>query len=100
MPHVTIEVDQNDKLTQLFASFWDYKGLNGLDFFWYGHNLLISDVITQIVKFVGVKSLFAGVELEPSLLEAGEHLFENSDMFCPRAFCNMQKFINVNMYCV
>ena len=74
--------------------------MNGLDFIWYGHNSVTSDVITQIVKFVGAKSIFAGVDLEPSLLEAGEHLFGYSKMFCPRAFCNMQKFINLDTDCV
>ena len=57
-------------------------------------------MITQIVKFVGAKAGFAGVDLELSLLEAGEHLFKDSNMCCPRAFCNMQKVINLNMHCV
>ena len=56
LPHVMIEVDHTDKLMQLFASFWDCKGSNGLDFLWYGHNPVTSDVITQIVKFVGAKA--------------------------------------------
>ena len=33
-------------------------------------------------------------------MEAGEHLFEDNKMFCPITFCNMQKFIDVNPYCV
>ena len=36
MPHVAVEVDHADKLTQLFASFWNCEGLNCLDFLWYG----------------------------------------------------------------
>ena len=80
--------------------FGNFEGLNGLDFLWYGHNSVTSDAITQIVKFVGAKAWFAGIEFEPSLLEAGEHLFEDSNMFCPRDFCNMQIFIDVNTYCV
>ena len=99
LPHVIVEVDHTNKLTQLFASFWNCEDLNGLDFLWYGHYYGTSDVITQIVKFVGAKALFSGVELEPSLLEAGEHLFEESNMFCPRAFCNMKKVVNVNTHC-
>ena len=54
--HVTIEVEHTNKLTQLFVSFWDSEGLNGLAFLWYGHNHVTSDVITQIVKFVGAKA--------------------------------------------
>ena len=46
LPHVTVEVDHADKLTQLFASFWNCEGLIGLDFLRYGHNPLTSDVIT------------------------------------------------------
>ena len=68
LPHVTVEVDHADKLTQLFASFWNYERLNGLGFLWYGNNSVTSDVITQIVKFVGAKALFAGVDLDTSLL--------------------------------
>ena len=60
----------------------------------------MSDVITKIIKILGAKSWFAGVDLEPSLLEAGEHLFKDSKIFCTRAFCNMQKFINVNTHYV
>ena len=56
LPRVTVEVDHTDKLTQLFASFWNCEGLNGLDFLWYGHNSVKSDMITQIVKFVGTKA--------------------------------------------
>ena len=100
MSHVTVEVDHDDKLTQLSASFWNCEGLNCLDFLWYGHNSVTSDVITQIVKFVGNKAIFAGVDLEPSLLEAGENLLEDKKIFCPRAFCNMQKVIDVNTHCV
>ena len=100
MPHVTLGVDHSDKLTQLFASFWNCEGLNCLDFLWYGHNSVASDVITQIFKFVGAKAIFSGVDLETSLLDAGEHLFKDRNMFCPRAFCNMQKFISVNTHCV
>ena len=44
--HVTVEVNNSDKLTQLFASFWNCEGLNCLDFLRYGHNPLTSDVIT------------------------------------------------------
>ena len=33
-------------------------------------------------------------------MEASGHLFEDSKMFCPITFCNMQKVIDVNMYCV
>ena len=99
-PHVTIEIDHTDELTQLFASLWGCEGLNGLDFLRYGHNPFTSDVITQILKFVGVEAFFSGVDLEPSLLEAVEHLFENNKMFCPRAFCNMQNGIDINTYCV
>ena len=99
-PHVTVEVDHADKLTQLFASFCNCEGLNCLDFFWYRHNSITSDVITQIVKFVGAKARFAGVDLEPSLLEAGEHIFGDRKIFCPRAFCNMQKVIDVNTHYV
>ena len=54
--YVTVEVDHTDKLTQLFASFWNCEVLNGLDFLWYCHNPVTSDVITQIVKFVGAKA--------------------------------------------
>ena len=36
--------------------FWDCEGLNGLYFLWYGHKPVTSDVITQIVKFVGAKA--------------------------------------------
>ena len=43
------------------------------------------------------KARFSGVDIEPSLLEVGEHLFEDSNMLCPRAFCNMKKAIDVNM---
>ena len=100
MPHVTVEVDHDDKLTQLFASFWNCKGLNCLYFLWYGHNSVTSDVLTQIVKFVGAKARFAGVDLEPRLLEVGEHLFEDSNMFYPRDFCNMQKVIDVKTHFV
>ena len=100
MPHVTVEVDHPDKLTQLFASLWNYEGLNCLGFLWYGHNSVTSDVITQIVKFVGAKARFAGVDLDPSLLEAGGHLFEDRNMFCPRDLCNIQKVIDVNTHCV
>ena len=60
----------------------------------------MSDAITQIVKFVGAKTLFSGVDLEPSLLEAGEHLFEDIKMFYPGAFFNTQKVIDVNTHCV
>ena len=60
----------------------------------------MSDIITQIVKILGAKAWFAGVELEPSLLEAGEHLFEDRKIFCPRAFCNIQKVIDVNTHCL
>ena len=49
---------------------------------------------------MGAKARFAGVDLEPSLMEAGEHLFEDRNMLCPRYFCNMQKVINVNTHCV
>ena len=77
MPHVTVEVDHANKLTQLFEGFWKCEGLNGLDFIWYGHNSVTSDVITQMVKFVGAKARFAGVDLEPILLEAGEHIFKD-----------------------
>ena len=82
-----IEVGHTDKLTQFFENVWNCEGLNDLNFFWYGHNPVTSDVITQIVKFV---------DLEPSLLEADEHLFEESKIFCPRDFCNMQKVIDVS----
>ena len=44
--------------------------------------------------------MIAGVDLEPSLLEAGEHLFEDSNMLCPRDFCNTKKVINVNTHYV
>ena len=67
---------------------------------WYGHNPVMSDVITQIVKFVGAKALFSGFDLDPSLLEKVEHLFEDSKMFCPRAFCNIQKVVDLNTHCV
>ena len=50
-----IEFKHTDELAQLFAIFWDYEGLNGLDFLWYGHNTVTSDVITQVLKFVGAK---------------------------------------------
>ena len=50
-----IKVEDSDKLTLLFASFWNYEGLNSLNFLWYGHNPVTSDVITQVVKFVGSK---------------------------------------------
>ena len=43
---------------------------------------------------------FAGVDFEPRLLEEGEHLFEDRNMFCPRDFFNMQKVIDVNTHCV
>ena len=86
MPHVTVEVDHNNKLTQLFVSFWNFEGLNGLDFLWYGHNPVTSDVITQIVKFVGAKELFADIDLEPSVLEEDENLFEDSKMLCKKDF--------------
>ena len=74
--------------------------MNGLNFIWYGHNTVTSDVITPIVKVVGAKACFSGVDLEPSLLEVGEHLFEDSKMLCPIAFCYMPKVIDVKMYCV
>ena len=93
MPHVTVEVNHANKLTQLLASFWNCEGL-------YGNNSVTSDVITQIVKFVDSKERFSGVDFEPSLLEAGEHLFEDSKMFFPRAFCYMQKVIDLNTHCV
>ena len=80
-------------MTQLFASFWDCEGLNSLYFLWYMNNPVTSDVITQIVKFVGAKALFAGVDLDTSLLEAGEHIFEDSKMFFQISFCNMQKVV-------
>ena len=95
LPHVTVEVDHADKLTQLFAVFWNCEGLNCLDFLWYGHNSVTSDVINQIDKFVGAKERFAGVDLETSLLEVGEHLFEDSKMFFPRSFFNMQTIASV-----
>ena len=95
-----VEVDHADKMTQFFASFWNCEGLNCLDFLWYGHNSVTSDMITQIVNFVVAKSRFAGVGLEPILMEAGEHLFDGRKMLCPRAFCNMQKFIDANTHCV
>ena len=85
---------------QLFVSFCKCELLYGLNFLWYGHNSVTSDMITQIVKFVGAKAWFAGIDLDPSLLEAGEHLFEDSNMFCLRAFCNMQKVIDVYKHCV
>ena len=56
LPHVTVKVDHADKLTQLFAGFWNCEGLNGLNFLWYGHNSVTSDVITKIVKLVGAKA--------------------------------------------
>ena len=74
--------------------------MNGLNFLWYRHNSVTIYVITQIAKFVGAKARFAGVDLEPSLLEVGEHLFEDRQMFCSRAFFNMQKVISVNMHFV
>ena len=95
-----VEVDHADKVTQFFASFWKCEGLNCLDFIRYGQNSVTSDVITQIVKFVYTEAKFAGVDLEPRLLKAGEHLFEDRKMLCPRSFCNMQKVINVNTHCV
>ena len=49
---------------------------------------------------MGAKARFAGVDLEPIVIEVSEHLFEDSRMFCPRAFCNMQKVIDVNTHCV
>ena len=83
--------------------FCEFLGLRGLEWpqlslVW--ANPVTSDLITQIVKFVGAKALFSGVDLEPSLLEAGGNLFKDSKMFCPRAFCNMQKVIDVNTYYV
>ena len=87
-----------DELTQFFASLWDLEGLNGLEFPWYGHNTVTSDVITQAFKFVGSEVLFSGFGLDPILMEAGGHLFEDSKMFCPRAFCDIQKVININTY--
>ena len=56
LPHVTVEVDHSDKLTQLFVSFWNFESLNGLDFLWYGHNPVTSYVITQIVKLVDAEA--------------------------------------------
>ena len=94
-----IIVDHTNEMEQLFASLWDCEGFNGLDFFfWYGHNTVTSDVITQVLKFVGSKAWLAGVDLDPILLEAGKYLFKDSNMFYPRAFCDMQKVIDVNMY--
>ena len=81
-----IEVDHTNKLTQLFESFWDCKLLNSLDFIWYGNNPVTSDVITKIVKFVGAKALFAVADLKTRLLEAGEHILEDSKMFFPIFF--------------
>ena len=97
LPHITVEINHADKLTQLFASFWNCEGLNCLDFIWYGHKPITSDVITQIVKFVGTEGRFSGVDFEPSLLEAGEHIFEDRKMFCTRAFCYMQKALGQNI---
>ena len=85
---------------QLLASLWDCKGLNGLDFIWYGHNTVTSDVITQVLNFVGSKAWLAGVDLDTRLMESGKHLFEDIKIFCPRALLKMQKFIDVNMYSV
>ena len=78
LPHVIIEVDHTNKVTQLIASFWDCKGLNGLEIIWYLHNPVMSDMITQMVNFVGAKALFSGIALEAILLEAGEHIFNDS----------------------
>ena len=86
MPHVTIEVYHTNELAQLFASLWDCEGLNGLDFLWYGHNTVTSGGIIQVFKLLGAEALLAGVDLDPSLMEAGKHLFEDSKMFCPRVF--------------
>ena len=77
MSHVTVEVDHTNKLTQLFLIFWNYEVLNVLHFLWYGHNPVTSDMITQIVKFVGAKALFSSVDLDPRILEAGEHVLMN-----------------------
>ena len=55
-PHVTIEVYHTNKLAHLFVIFWDCNGLNGLDFIWYEHNPVTSEVITKLVKFVGAKA--------------------------------------------
>ena len=51
-----IEFDHTDKLTHFSAVFWNCEGLNGLDFLWYRHNPVTSDVITQIVKFMSAKA--------------------------------------------
>ena len=72
--------------------------MNGLDFIFYGHNTFTSDVITQVFKFVGTKSLFADVDLELILQEAGENIFNDRKMFYPREFCDTQKVIEVNTY--
>ena len=93
-----IEVDHIDELAQLFASLWDCEGLNVLDFLWYGNNTVKSEGITQVLKFVGAEAWISGVDLEPSLLELGKHLFEDSNMFYPRYFCDTQKVINVDTY--
>ena len=58
----------------------------------------MSDVITQVFKSVEAKAWLSGVDLDTSLLEAGKNIFEDSNMFCPRAFCYMQKFIDVDTY--
>ena len=42
----------------IVCNFCDCKSLNGLDFLWHVKNPSTSDVITQIVKFIGVKAWF------------------------------------------
>ena len=54
--------------------------------------------IPKKVKLMCAEARFAGVDFEPRLLEAGEHLFKASNMLYTRAFCNIQKVVNVNAH--
>ena len=82
------------------SRFWDCEGLNSLNFFlvWaYPRHEWRDNSNSQICER---QITIFGVDLEPILLEAVQHLFKDSKMFCLRAFYNMQKFINVNTHCV
>ena len=94
LSHVTIEVDHTDELMQLFLSLWEFEGLNNLDCLWCGHNTVTSDRVTQLLNFMVTKALFFGVDLEPSLLEAGKHIFSTGifsvyDLFVTRKRSSM-----------
>ena len=49
---------------------------------------------------MGAEAWLAGVDLEPSIMEVGKHIFKDSNIFFPRAFCDMQKVIYLDTYSV